>query len=1129
MNWTRTATVLVTCFILATANGLAADPAVVRDYAFTEGSGQTVRELSGKSGWSLDIGANDPYLNDRLAKTLERQDYPSWTLGRSPSKGALSIGSARGSVCHSGFYTTGTNSLTVEMWIRTHADAGVNSQAVLASIGSGYYDGWKIVTGPYGTTFNLGRPVGSGPGKGVVGVSANKPLAGYIWHHLVAEIDGDAKAILIFVDGAPAGRTDFDGVYEQPTPPGSDAQTPELDRGGLILGANNSFKSELRFDIDELVVYRRALPADEVISHYNAGKTLESDDNQVRSCRALLADQERVAAIVLAMPTRSGYFASGEVLPVNAVIPAAEKQTGRWRCAVEVYDATGISLCRKNSTLNVSRNSPAAANIEIPAQQCGLYRVVAVLSDPFGKAIKSESFQIGVRKPQVPIAQMPPTAPIAHFGAINMHYEDLGVGGNFERCIQPWCPLLPSGGYDWTYSDLYVNTALDNGLVPFYTLGAPLSSRGFKTTKQMADDLTAWEDWVRQVATHFKGRVHYWEVLNEPNANGQITAAEYVMLQKSAYGVLKEVDPTNKVAGICGTANFADWTEDVLAAGGGKYLDILSFHNYLGTSPISSRNRYHKVERVVAAVEKYIGHPVPLWNGECGIHQPVRVNGRPMTDDEMLAAYAGRSTTKDGWATAGVDAIMMTTEHRCACWQVQSILMDLASGAQKYFLLMGSNRYYPETDATGQGLPSEKGIALAALGSVTTNMTGIRYLPLSAGSSTGVMIDERDGTKTVALFADSKLSLSFVAQGRQEFRGMDFLGNAKTWRAQNGRLNLTLGDEPLYLFDVPSSFEETRMLRVTRFPEQLSPGTTAAGEITLTNTTDQSLSGSLALSSDGCKIDPVGAVAVPAGERKTVEFTVHAQDLPRGVHVLAGQFVQNGVVLSRTEREFTSEGMAIPVHMTSRNLTLDGDPAIWTASAAERADQASQVVIGRPDVGVADKRWWQGPSELSYTVKSMWRAGDGLYLLINVDTNVLSAAPKGKENIGYFWDCIELFFDGRTLKTQTAAYSAGAQQVIVVPNITDTLAPCAIVSFARPASTIDAKFVGKRTSTGYMIEGRIAPLAGSAFTLAAGTHFGMDIAVDDADGGSRRIQMALHGTEKDCFDTSAWGVYELMP
>ena len=62
------------------------------------------------------------------------------------------------------------------------------------------------------------------------------------------------------------------------------------------------------------------------------------------------------------------------------------------------------------------------------------------------------------------------------------------------------------------------------------------------------DDLDAFGDFVEMVVRRYKGRIHYYQIWNEPNIYPEwgeqpVDAAEYVELLKVAYTRAKAVDP----------------------------------------------------------------------------------------------------------------------------------------------------------------------------------------------------------------------------------------------------------------------------------------------------------------------------------------------------------------------------------------------------------------------------------------------------------------------------------------------------------------------------------------------------------------------------------------------------------
>ncbi|MGL4502111.1 MAG: GH39 family glycosyl hydrolase, partial [Planktothrix sp.] len=102
-----------------------------------------------------------------------------------------------------------------------------------------------------------------------------------------------------------------------------------------------------------------------------------------------------------------------------------------------------------------------------------------------------------------------------------------------------------------------------------------------------------WRNYVRTVATRYKGRIHYYELWNEPNGYKRFytgTVAEMVELSREAYQILKEVDPTITVVspsatGDWGSSPGVEWLEEFLSQGGGDYADVIGYHFYVMPGP----------------------------------------------------------------------------------------------------------------------------------------------------------------------------------------------------------------------------------------------------------------------------------------------------------------------------------------------------------------------------------------------------------------------------------------------------------------------------------------------------------------------------------------------------------------
>jgi hypothetical protein len=132
-------------------------------------------------------------------------------------------------------------------------------------------------------------------------------------------------------------------------------------------------------------------------------------------------------------------------------------------------------------------------------------------------------------------------------------------------------------------------------------------------------DIDDWRNYVRTVATRYKGRIHEYEVWNEPNGHDFFTGgvAQLVRLSQEAYPILHEVDPSVIVVGPSpspggGTA----FVEDYLRQGGGKYVDAIGYHFYV--TPRPPEGMVDDIGKVKEIMARYGQGGKPLWDTETG-------------------------------------------------------------------------------------------------------------------------------------------------------------------------------------------------------------------------------------------------------------------------------------------------------------------------------------------------------------------------------------------------------------------------------------------------------------------------------------------------------------------------------
>jgi hypothetical protein len=139
-------------------------------------------------------------------------------------------------------------------------------------------------------------------------------------------------------------------------------------------------------------------------------------------------------------------------------------------------------------------------------------------------------------------------------------------------------------------------------------------------------DIKDWEEYVGAVAKRYKGRVHTYELWNEPNLKSNYTGdiPHLIALSKAAYRILKQTDPTVVVVSpalASGNNPFA-YLRPFLTGSGPGTFDVLGFHFYdnLGNPVIHPENivgTTGQLRRILTSVG--LGS-TPIWNTESGYY-----------------------------------------------------------------------------------------------------------------------------------------------------------------------------------------------------------------------------------------------------------------------------------------------------------------------------------------------------------------------------------------------------------------------------------------------------------------------------------------------------------------------------
>ena len=232
-----------------------------------------------------------------------------------------------------------------------------------------------------------------------------------------------------------------------------------------------------------------------------------------------------------------------------------------------------------------------------------LFQGLAQKESPFGVCMHLQGGEEHV--------QMPANLRMAH---------DAGI--RFVRADFSWGTVEgPQGVWHYESLDRVVEEANKTGINMLGLLmGRPSWGR------PVWDNLDAWLLYVENVVKRYKGKVHFWEVWNEPNLYPRFwdkagDAENYTLLLKATYKKIKSIDPDATVV-YAGTAGIPmDYIEKSFIAGAGESFDKMAVHPYRTfVTDMEGMDNFRKdIENLRNLMTKYkIGHK-DIWFTEMGI------------------------------------------------------------------------------------------------------------------------------------------------------------------------------------------------------------------------------------------------------------------------------------------------------------------------------------------------------------------------------------------------------------------------------------------------------------------------------------------------------------------------------
>ncbi|MCL5961592.1 MAG: endo-1,4-beta-xylanase [Chloroflexi bacterium] len=215
--------------------------------------------------------------------------------------------------------------------------------------------------------------------------------------------------------------------------------------------------------------------------------------------------------------------------------------------------------------------------------------------------------------------------------------QAVDLGARWDRFPFYWNEIQPAeGSFDFSYLDRAVDNDISHGFqVQGILLGAPgWAVKGGRISPE------AWQNYVTQTVSHFKGRVRYWEVWNEPdliNPDGSgvfwhWSVSDFYQLLKTGYKAAKAANPDSQIltGGLAFPFDNLDFfpklleemSRDATAKQNNYYFDILPLHlygragtlfdlpmGYVGSPDFAG---FHSLMR-------NLGFDKPIWVNEAGV------------------------------------------------------------------------------------------------------------------------------------------------------------------------------------------------------------------------------------------------------------------------------------------------------------------------------------------------------------------------------------------------------------------------------------------------------------------------------------------------------------------------------
>ncbi|WP_430434098.1 GH39 family glycosyl hydrolase [Methyloversatilis sp.] len=207
-----------------------------------------------------------------------------------------------------------------------------------------------------------------------------------------------------------------------------------------------------------------------------------------------------------------------------------------------------------------------------------------------------------------------------------------------------------------------------------------------------------WRNFVRAVATRYKGRIRTYEVWNEPNWKNFYTGSWETMadLTREVARIVKEIDPGARIVlPALASGDGLNRIDALLATGVAKHVDVIGYHFYTGHRP--PEVMFEMTQRLKSSLERAGVRDKPIWNTEFGW----LVQGAGRAIDPAIAGFSKKDP--------------VYSEAMAASFVARAIFILESQGVSRNFFYAWDNESMGAFDPKTEKIKPSFPIALRAL------------------------------------------------------------------------------------------------------------------------------------------------------------------------------------------------------------------------------------------------------------------------------------------------------------------------------------------------------------------------------------------------------------------------------